>query len=149
MSKIKVQFLTGTSQQYDELSPSINQYTFYFTTDDQRVYLGTKELTTDVQSGTTEYWNSHTDLTSIRNRIYVYTDYYIDNDGNYVPGLKIGDGNAYVVDLPFIDERFLEHIQNTQIHVTQEQKNFWNNKVSINDQPEFLVDEQNLVFKTD
>lgn len=111
MSKIKVQFLTGTSQQYNEISPSINQYTFYFTTDDQRVYLGTKELTTDVQSGTTEYWNSNTDLTSIKNRIYVYTDYYIDNDGNYVPGLKIGDGNAYVVDLPFIDERFLEHIQ--------------------------------------
>ena len=53
----------------------------------------------------------------------------------YVPGIKIGDGSAYVVDLPFVN-------------ITSEQVNFWNNKVNCYLETE-LTDEGNnetLVF---
>ena len=37
-NKHKVKFLKGTSEQYEALQP--DEYTFYFTTDDEKFYLG-------------------------------------------------------------------------------------------------------------
>lgn len=72
-----------------------------------------------------------------------------DSEGNpvmvpvFIPGIKVGDGKAYVQDLPFIDQdlRALvdEHIWNTLIHVTAEEKEFWNKKVNINDNGEHIT----------
>ena len=52
-------------------------------------------------------------------------------------GLKIGDGKAYVIDLPFLNDTsgidFDQHINNTTIHITNEEREFWNNKINCRD----------------
>lgn len=78
--------------------------------------------------------------------MYIYSDArsyeeeYTENNETlartvYVPGIKIGDGSAYVVDLPFVN-------------VTSEQINFWNNKVNCYLEPELVVggDDETLIF---
>lgn len=58
------------------------------------------------------------------------------NKITYVPGVKIGDGRAYVQDLPFLHEipqEIWDHIYNTDIHVTPEDKAFWGDKINIID----------------
>ena len=52
------------------------------------------------------------------------------NDAEDVPGIKIGTGNAFVLDLPFIDIKYARHIADNVIHITQEEREFWNNKVT-------------------
>ena len=57
--------------------------------------------------------------------------------------MKIGDGMAYVQDLPFVNEdlrdKIMEHIDNPDIHVSVADRLFWNNKLNVNDAAE-LVD---------
>lgn len=86
-----------------------------------------------ILSNTTIGWNSQPELISEARTIYVYTDYQTETDGSgntvNIPGFKVGDGKAYVIDLPFTDELMVKHMANQSIHVTQEEKDFWNNKV--------------------
>lgn len=77
--------------------------------------------------GTTAEWSERTDLVSVKNNIYVYTDYKQVGD-QYIAGVKIGDGLAYVVDLPFLDAQFQSHAADSDIHVTPQEKAFWNAK---------------------
>ena len=74
-------------------------------------------------------WASKPKLISEPNTMYVYTDYQ-SVDGQDVPGIKIGTGNAYLIDLPFIDILYARHIADNVIHITQEEREFWNNKVT-------------------
>lgn len=76
---------------------------------------------------TEEEWASQTSLVSELNAIYVYTDHKQVGDQN-IAGFKIGDGLAYVVDLPFTDALMDLHMQNNEIHVTAEERAFWNAK---------------------
>lgn len=78
---------------------------------------------------TTAYWSAQTTLVSKEGYLYIYTDHQV-KDGENIPGFKVGDGQAYVTDLPFIDELYSDHIADTVIHVTQLDKNSWNNKVT-------------------
>ena len=78
---------------------------------------------------TVEGWTSKPKLISQPNTMYVYTDYQ-SVDGKDVPGIKIGDGNSYLIDTPFIDTLYARHIANNVIHITQEEREFWNNKVT-------------------
>lgn len=83
--------------------------------------------------------------------IIVYTDYKtVTKDGvtQYVPGVKIGDGNAFVVDLPFVTDAVeaasilaeLEaHINDTNVHTSAEEKNTWNSKISAEISGETLI----------
>lgn len=82
-----------------------------------------------VISGTVEYWRTQSSYVPPKGTILIYTNYMIDEDRN-IPAFKIGDGNAYAVDLPFIGgtEQLLDHISNLGIHVTQNEKLFWNSK---------------------
>lgn len=85
-----------------------------------------------VIKGTTEWWDSQRSLVGEAGAIYIYTDYQqIEENGNIVniPGIKIGDGSAYLIDTPFIDQLFMEHINSHDIHITPEERVFWNNKV--------------------
>ena len=94
-----------------------------------------------VHINTTAVWNSAPQLIATSKHIYVYSDYYEDN-----PGIKIGDGTTYLIDLPFVegnDERFLEHIRNMIVHVTAEERSFWNNKVTCYISP---VDPERVIF---
>lgn len=86
-----------------------------------------------VLSDTTENWNKKASLISELNTVYVYVDHQTktDEEGKeiWIPGIKIGDGKAYLIDLPFSDELMIAHINDLGIHVTSEEKEFWNNKV--------------------
>lgn len=106
---------------------------------------------------TTAAWNMMPDMIAKEGYIYVYKDYQTITDelGNvtYIPGIRIGDGKAYLKDLPFLSEAVAtalhDHINDTTVHVTALEKAFWNNKVTSyidpND-PEGLVLTKNFVF---
>lgn len=84
--------------------------------------------------GTTEEWNSHIEIVSEFSAIYIYTDYKVESDISF-PAIKIGDGTTYLIDLPFVTadttgvEHMLEsHIADSLIHVSPEDRAFWNSK---------------------
>lgn len=85
-----------------------------------------------VYSDTTANWNSQPTLISKKDVIYVYTD-YATKDGQPISAMKVGDGLAYLIDLPFT------YMGN----VTEEQIAFWNNKITayMDD-----VDTENLIL---
>lgn len=104
----------------------------------------------NVYCDTESNWNRQLTLVSEKGAIYIFTNhsYIEDQYGNIwpVPAIKIGDGNAYVVDLPFISDYLLKlllnHTTNSDIHVSAQEKQFWNNKVTAfvdNSDPEKLV----------
>lgn len=83
-------------------------------------------------SHTTAEWESlGTTTVSESGVLYVYTDYKQDESGKNIPGFKMGDGNAYVADLPFSSAMFDMHMNNTDIHITAAEREKWNNKVSV------------------
>ena len=101
---------------------------------------------------TTAEWNADRTIVSQANVLYIYTDYKtITKDGQTynIPNAKFGDGNAYLIDLPFVamdDEAIYNHISNTSIHVSQQDRSNWDEKVRCYLDPENNV---NLVFTTD
>lgn len=58
-------------------------------------------------------------------------------------GIIVGDGIKTIEQLPFIDWFYWDHINDKNIHVTAEQKTFWDNKISC----EVLDDETLDLFK--
>ena len=101
---------------------------------------------------TTANWNTHRDFIPLRGEVIIYTDHAQIEDEFHntinVPGIKIGDGSAYLIDLPFVNDdvryqiltELRMHTNNTQIHVTSEEKVFWNNKLNC------VVTDGNLVL---
>lgn len=88
---------------------------------------------------TVEGWNSQPDLRSQLGTIYVYTDkdYILNPDHTsitYVPGIKIGDGNAYLIDKPFItaaiEAKLIKHIDDVLKHIQPGEREKWNNKLN-------------------
>lgn len=95
---------------------------------------------------TTAGWNEQPSLISERGAIYVYSDHsstIIDGQAKPVPGIKIGDGSSYLIDMPFVetggggssgpsDQEILDlltdHINNSAIHVSSSDRTFWNGK---------------------
>lgn len=160
-SENPVKFFKGTSQQYNSILP--DAFTFYFLTDTHKVFLGQIQLSNEagyeafqaqiaginvmlrqkasIIVKTTAEWRSNLQI-SQTNTFYVYSDRTIQN-GIVYPGVKIGDGTSYIVDLPFIDDIFYSHIRNSNIHVTLQEKEFWNNKVRTQDSN---IQNENLIF---
>ena len=100
--------------------------------------------------GTTEYWSHATEFRPASGELVVYSDYKIKNVGGtqvLIPNIKVGTGDTYIQDLPFLGEYEAEvltsHINNSGIHVTTENKTFWSNKLNI-DQNEVI--EETLIF---
>lgn len=96
-----------------------------------------------------EYWGRQQSQKGI---FYIYTD-AATVDGTEIPGIKIGDGLAYVCDLPFITDYLsqvlLNHINDRVAHITQGERQFWNNKVTsyINkENPNNLVFDKGTLF---
>ena len=91
---------------------------------------------------TTSNWNSQINFIPKRGDLIFYADKTINSDGINIPGLKIGDGLAYCIDLPFIGDDIsasLEsHITNDMIHITTADRTKWNNKINCED---VVVDE--------
>lgn len=104
----------------------------------------------------TAEWKTNNPITNIpwqdqisnKNTIYVYSDrgphYNIDGDQYSLPGIKIGDGLAYIKSLPYIDQyinilyqrindidtRLTNHINDQERHITENERQFWNNKIN-------------------
>jgi len=83
---------------------------------------------------TTINWNNKITYVPPVGAIIIYTDKTVI-DNKKIPGIKIGDGNAYCVDLPFVTDEVAQtianHIQDNIRHITIEERNFWNNKLNI------------------
>ena len=114
---------------------------------------------TTMEHGTTEYWDTiKKEYIPAQGRIVIYDDHYTDIQGVIHPGFKIGTGNGYICDLPFIEdsitikEKYLaetnkkidNHINNKEVHITSEERNYWNNKLNCKIDEH---DEENIVFK--
>jgi len=96
-----------------------------------------------ILSDTVIGWNSQRDLIAEANTIYVYIDYMIyteDSDESseesseviYYPGIKFGDGKAYLIDIPYANPDYADilwdHIHDQVRHITASEREFWNNK---------------------
>ena len=112
----------------------------------------TSSSSSDIQIHTTSYWNQQTSYIPPAGTLIIYSDYSILDNKN-VPNFKVGDGLAYVVDLPFIEDdlraQLTEHINNSSIHVTAQEKQNWNNKVFVNVEQISQTDQEyRLTFTT-
>lgn len=102
-------------------------------------------------SNSKQVWNLEPQLISEKDVLYIYTNYKtinVDDEQITIPGLKIGDGKSYLIDLPFFNDIsnfndiFMDHINNKVIHVSMEDRMFWDNKLNL-----FLeAQEQNLIL---
>ena len=121
-----------------------------------------------VKYNTTAGWNAQRTLIAERGILYIYSDHstITTHEGRTlpVPGIKVGDGNSYLIDLPFasdaeiksiedavdmvadevvrVAEQLDEHEADSDSHVTNEEKERWDRKVSVRfdeDNPETLV----------
>lgn len=130
-----------------------------------------KQLDTRIKlkRDTTDGWNQARGFIPLKGEMIVYTDWkpkyvvdidgryvldsngnkirsFVDNEPQFVPGLKVGDGMAYVQDLPFVDEdlraKLMEHIDNQEIHLLTGEREFWNSKVDIIDEDDIIYSEQ-------
>ena len=105
---------------------------------------------------TTEHWNNARGFIPMAGEVIIYDDYQtktwtVEEYGETVtktaniPGIKIGTGNGYVQDLAFVDEdlrdMIMNHINNTNIHTTLQEKLFWNNKINVDDAYEAIHEE--------
>jgi len=99
---------------------------------------------------TTENWRTHLDYVPPRGAIIAYSD-YATIDGVDIPNFKVGDGLAYLVDLPYVGDdlrvTLIAHMSDATIHVSAEDRLKWNNKVSC-DVTEIDTDEYLLAFTT-
>lgn len=100
-------------------------------------------LNKQVLFNTTAAWDAQVQLQSQANTLYIYTDHQVDSEGNVIAGIKVGDGNAYLIDMPFTDSAIMEHISDNVRHISAEERVFWNNKVSC-----YLADNDRIIFTT-
>lgn len=90
-----------------------------------------------IEVGTTEEWQSKIGYIPNKGDIILYTNKTVINNTTTIPGIKIGDGLAYGIDLPFVGDDIaadlLSHINNTTAHITAEERIKWNNKINCDD----------------
>lgn len=108
-----------------------------------------------VKRDTKANWAAARGFIPLAGEVIVYNDYKtktyeVEEYGEIVtktvliPNVKIGDGNSYVQDLPFVDtdlrDTLMEHINNQELHTTLQEKTFWNNKINVDDAYEQIHD---------
>lgn len=103
------------------------------------------------RSNTTAYWDAAIGYIPEEGEIIIYTDHKAIEKGGqtiYVPGIKIGSGNGYIQDLAFLDDAdsdlLLAHIADTTMHITSDERDFWNRKLNITDSQEVI--EETLIL---
>ena len=81
-------------------------------------------------------------------QIVIFTDLYKRTNSEGVEitsaGIKVGDGNTKIEQLPFIDWFYLDHINDKNIHITEDERTFWNDKISCE-----VLDDETLDLKID
>ena len=99
-----------------------------------------------VRRGTTKEWNNFKGFIPMFGEIIIYTD-YTRSDNKNIPAMKIGDGKAYCIDLPFmtsgqvieIMKQLNDHVLDDSIHLSIKDKTKWDNKVSCKISGERLI----------
>ena len=100
----------------------------------------------------TANWNARRDFVPLDGEVIIYQDHksFVNSEGKtiYVAGIKIGDGNAYLIDLPFIEtdtdvteltEELRAHEADTTAHVTAMERQFWDNKLNCEIENDTLI----------
>lgn len=104
------------------ITVSYNDNDLYVTTDDY-----------SIKVDTTTNWTAKNTFIPKKGDIIIYLDKATVNNKN-IPGIKIGDGLAYGIDLPFVGDDIandlLNHISNTTVHITAAERTKWNNKLN-------------------
>ena len=63
---------------------------------------------TTISHDTKANWNKFPTFVPQKGELIVYSDWKTKTDENgntiYIPGIKFGDGNAYLIDIPFANE---------------------------------------------
>ena len=95
-----------------------------------------------VEYGTTAHWNSKPDFIGVRGVIYIYSDWAKTDDDRYIAGFKVGDGVTLLMDLPFTDQMWADHINDAVRHISQAERDRWNDKVSIS----YLEQLERIIF---
>lgn len=97
-----------------------------------------------IEFGSTEYWNSRLDYVPVEGMLVVYTDYSVSETGKLIPNFKIGNGSDYLRNIEFIGfdmrEIIEEHINNTTVHITPEDRARWDNKLNFNEPTSDLLE---------
>lgn len=118
---------------------------------DEQGSIPQSQMYNSIRYGKTADWNSDLSFIPKKGQIIVYSDHGQMQSGDKmvdVPGFKVGDGLAYLVDLPFVGDDNVKtimgllrvHTDNTDIHVTLAEKEFWNNKLN------YTLADENLVL---
>lgn len=98
-----------------------------------------------IKYDTVEGWGNTLDYIPLEGELIIYTDYANINGVN-IPAIKVGDGLAFAVDLPFVGDDMrnllIAHINDTVAHITADEREFWNNKVRC------YINGEKLVFTT-
>lgn len=99
---------------------------------------------------TTAEWQAMSSYIAPKGMILVYSDhgtYTSNNTTITVPGIKISDGLAYALDLPFVGDdvaanirsELNDHINDNVKHITSAERTFWNNKLNCDLDGETLI----------
>lgn len=70
---------------------------------------------------TKENWSKQTSLVSEKGSLYIYSDQFMSGDVP-IPSIKVGDGSAYVVDLPFTTNVIDSHIKDMTVHLSEQDR---------------------------
>ena len=92
--------------------------------------------TNNIYFNSTEGWDSQRDLIGKKGAMYIYSDHnQLVKDGQTinVPGIKIGDGLAYLIDAPFIDNALSQNVVDMITSETIDQLEQANRLVSVAD----------------
>ena len=113
----------------------------FISVDNNGTFIYTGAVSDNIQINTSAYWSTQTSYIPESGTIIIYSDYTtIPSEENpsesiNVPNFKVGDGLAFVVDLPFVSDdirrQLSEHIANMSIHVSSQDRQKWDSKVSV------------------
>ena len=129
----KIVYLTEEQAQtlFDTGSVTSNGITVNY--NDNDLYVTSNDI--QIKADTTTNWNERSTFIPNKGDIIIYLDKRTINGVN-IPGIKIGDGLAYGIDLPFIGDEIaadlLSHINNTTVHITAAERAKWNDKINCN-----------------
>lgn len=135
----------------------LGDHIFDITDDHEKRIKGLEEASSSsILYATKAYWDRQLTFVPPRGAIIIYSDYArveVDGSGKNVPNFKVGDGNAYVVDLPFLHcdlQSALEaHIQNANAHLSDEDRQKLGSSVKASVAVQNGSNDYTLVFSTD
>ena len=84
--------------------------------------------------GTTKYFEDLKENIPPKGQLVIYSDLYekTNSEGSKITsaGIKVGDGKKTIEQLPFIDWFYWDHIDDKNIHITEDERKFWNKKIT-------------------